>query len=105
MTTIDLLQRLNNTGLSVTEIAFIKTPTYPAVVYFIDPSGEGSDDENLINNYDIRLELYSQSVDKATEKLIEEDVLYDVEYDSVSGYINEQNLYYRFYTFSLSEKI
>lgn len=105
MTINDLISRIELTEFMNAEIAFLKTPTYPALIYFIDPSGEGSDDENLINSHKIRLELYQLKIDKAVEEKIQNEVLYDVEYDSDSGYINEEKLFYRYYYFSISEII
>lgn len=105
MTTSNLIERLKATGCKVAEIAFLKAPTYPAIVYFIDNSGRGDDDKNHIINVKVRLELYTQKIDKEVENLIGKNVLFDVEYESDSTYEDSQKEFIRYYEFSFIEKI
>jgi len=102
MTLAELNTLLKSTGYDVAYNHFSKTPTIPFITYSVSVSERGSDEKNLIEVLDVRVELYTDKKDLAAESKVK-DVLNFVEFDNDETYINDENLYLNAYEFSITQ--
>jgi hypothetical protein len=103
---LDIKKLLESTGMKVIKVMFIKPPQLPYLIYLESISKQGSDYKNNISDRNITVELYSNKIDEASEKLVE-DLLDDnfIEYLKSRIWVDSEKLFQTIYEFSLYEKI
>lgn len=111
MTTLDdVLRRLATLGLPVAFREFKDTkknpaPEPPFAVYLAQERQRGSDDKNRLREVSASIELYTdRAPDAALEKRIEEEVLFDVEFDKYQAEIKTENVVQTAYDFEILQK-
>lgn len=96
---------LEQTGLKVGEVAFLKPPALPYIILLENTEELGSDNKNNIVERDITLEFYSEKISKEKEKVIE-SILKEklIKFKKERVYIDSQKVFETIYAFSLYEK-
>ncbi|NFF80436.1 hypothetical protein FDA09_11805 [Clostridium botulinum] len=102
---LDIKKWLETTELKVAETCFKKPPMLPYVVFTSNDNIAGADLKSCISNRDIIIELYSDSINRAKEKLIE-DLLKEksIEFNKNRTWIDSEKIFQTMYDFSLYEK-
>ncbi len=97
---------LNAAGITYTAGSFRKPPVSTYAVYFDDIEVRGADEINLIEEHDVKIELYEYSKDIESERKIEK--IFNskaVPYTKQSRFwIQEEQLYQVIYEFNYIKK-
>ncbi|WP_294167779.1 hypothetical protein [uncultured Clostridium sp.] len=102
---LDVKGLLEQTGLKVGEVAFLKPPALPYIIILEDKEELGADQLNNIIKRDINIELYSEKINKPKEEEIESLLkTKSIKYKSERVYIDSQKIFETIYTFSIYEK-
>lgn len=102
---LEIKEWLETTGLKVAETCFKKPPALPYIVFTSIDNNGGADLQNCISNRDINIELYSDIINRKTEKLIE-DMLNEkvIEFTKSRTWIDSEKFFQTVYDFNLYEK-
>ena len=106
-----ILQRAARIGLPIAKNEFVNTKQHPApdppfICYLTSEKHRGSDDRNRIREYSASLELYTDRKENPElERRIEEEVLFDVEFDKFQESIKDENMVQTAYEFATVEKL
>lgn len=105
---MDLKELLSGIGINAKELRFLKSPTYPYVVFTDDISVDGSDNmKRIIIEHTASIELYTTSInqDEASTK-IEELILnnLNVSFSRRREWIDEESHFLTTYSFTFLEK-
>jgi len=94
---LDIKPWLEITGYKVAEERFLKPPAFPYIIFT---------EEINISGADNKIELYSEKIDKISEKKIE-DLLNGkaIEFKKDRTWIESEKFFQTVYDFSLTEKI
>lgn len=79
-------------------------PEPPFIVWLREEHGRGADHLNNILEIDGSIELYTEDIDLPLEKKIENDVLFDIEYEKEQAYIQSENMWQTSFDFTIVEK-
>ena len=111
MTTFkEIINRLEGIGLPVAHMEFKDTkrkpaPDPPFACYLVTERQRGSDQRNLIKEFDGSIELYTdRDPDPEQESKIEEYVLFDLEFEKEQVKIDAENMVMTSYDFTLVQK-
>lgn len=93
MTLQEFEQKLKNTELPVSYRKFKKpNPVLPVVVWFVgEERHRGADYENMITEYDIIVELYSDRKDLKNESKLD-DILSEFDFVKYESYIEDESM-------------
>ena len=96
---------LETTGLKVAEERFLKPPPLPHIIFTEYNDIGGADDKNCIASRDISVELYSLTVDRISESLIE-NLLNQKAINYTKGrlWIDTEMMFETVFDFTLTEK-
>lgn len=107
-----IINRAKALGLPLAKDAFRETkenplPEPPYLVYIVpQENGRGGDDIILVKEILASLELYTdKTADGSIEKLIEEQVFYDLEYQKFQTTIENEDMVQTAYEFTIYEKV
>lgn len=107
-----IINRAKALGLPLAKDAFRDTkesplPEPPYLVYIVpQENGRGGDDIILVKEILASLELYTdKTADGSIEKLIEEQVFYDLEYQKFQTTIENEDMVQTAYEFTIYEKV
>lgn len=102
---LDVKNLLEQTGLKVGEVAFLKPPALPYIIILEDKEELGSDKVNNIINRDITIELYSEKINKEKEESIEKLLKSkSLKFKKERVYVDSEKIFETIYTFSIYEK-
>jgi len=103
---LDIKPWLEITGYKVAEERFLKPPAFPYIIFTEEINISGADNKNYIAGRSIGIELYSEKIDKISEKKIE-DLLNGkaIEFKKDRTWIESEKFFQTVYDFSLTEKI
>lgn len=105
-----IIQRAEATGLPVAHNEFVSTkqkpaPDPPFICWLSSERQRGSDDKNRIREIAASIELYTdRKEDPELEKRIENEVLFDVEFQKIQAKIEEENMVQTAYDFTITQK-
>lgn len=112
MTTFEtILQRAEGLGLPFAHMQFIPTnknpaPDPPFLVWLSEEQQRGDDTRNRIRQIEGSLELYTEKrADPNLEKRIEEEILFDVEFQKYQAQIQSEDMVQTAYDFTITQKI
>lgn len=107
-----IINRAKALGLPIAKDAFRETkesplPEPPYIVYIVpQENGRGGDDIVLVKEIFAALELYTdKAADGSLEKLIEEKVFYDFDYQKYQTTIESEDMVQTAYEFTVYEKV
>ncbi|WP_373205210.1 hypothetical protein [Clostridium tertium] len=102
---LDVKKLLEQTGLKVGEVAFLKPQALPYIIILENKEELGADYLNNITNRDINIELYSEKINKEKEVAIENLLKSkSLKFKKERVYIDSQKIFETIYTFSIYEK-
>ena len=111
MTTFEtVLKRAEGLNLPFAHMQFIPTnktpvPDPPFLVWLAEEQQRGDDTRNRIRQIDGSLELYTEKkADPDLEKRIEEEVLFDVEFQKYQAQIPNEDTVQTAYDFTITQK-
>lgn len=105
-----IIKRAEATGLPVAHIEFKDTKQKPApgppfLIYLSSEKQRGSDDKNRIREIRGSIELYTdRKPAPELEAKVEEEVLFDVDFEKYQTPIREENMIQTAYDFNLTQK-
>lgn len=105
-----IISRAESLGLPIAEYEFKATkknpaPDPPFLIYFSSERQSGTDEKNRIRTITGSLELYTdRKRDPKLETLIEENVLFDIEFQKATVPIQTENMYQAAYDFTVVQK-
>lgn len=102
---INLKTWLEATGLKVAEDKFIKPPVLPYIVFSAVEGVYGADNSNLLNRRQVTIELYSDLINPAAEKFVED--LLDaktVNYSKGREWFASESFFQTAYDFEITER-
>lgn len=103
--TFEILKALlKTTGYDVAYSKSSTAPTIPFITYTATAGERGSDEKNLIEELNARVELYTNKKDLVAERKVK-DVLNFTEFDNDETYIDTEKMYMNVYTFMITQKI
>lgn len=107
-----IIKRTESLGLPITKDAFRETretplPEPPYLVYITPQiNGRGGDDVILVHEIFAALELYTdKAANGELEKLIEEKVFFDTDYQKYQDTIEDEDMVQTAYEFTIYEKV
>lgn len=105
---MDIKSWIEKTGINAKELRFLKSPSYPYIVFVDDILVRGSDDMmKIITEHTTSIELYTKTInqDEASTK-IEELILNDlgVDFTRRREWIEEESHFLTVYNFEFLEK-
>lgn len=111
MTTFEqILERAAGLNLPFAHMQFIPTnktpiPDPPFLIWLSDERQRGDDTRNRIRQIEGSLELYTEKrADPALEKRIEEEVLFDVEFQKYQAQVPNEDTIQTAYDFTITQK-
>lgn len=111
MTTFEqILERAARLGLPLAHMQFIPTnktpvPNPPFLIWLANERQRGDDTRNRIRQIEGSLEAYTEKrADPALEKRIEEEVLFDVEFQKYQAQIPNEDMIQTAYDFTITQK-
>ena len=104
MTIPQLITALKTTGYPVAYSNFKTAPTIPYITILVSAGERGADYVNLIEDMDVRVELYTDKKDLTAERKVK-DALSFTEFDNDETYIDGEDLFLNVYSFSITQKI
>ena len=105
-----IIQRTKAIGIPVAHIEFVDTkqkpaPEPPFICWLSTEKQRGSDDKNRIREISGSLELYTdRKEDPELESRIENEVLFDVEFQKYQAKIEDENMVQTAFDFNLTQK-
>ena len=105
-----IIQRAEATGLPVAHNEFVDTkqnpaPEPPFICWLSSEKQRGSDNKNRIREIAASLELYTdRKEDPELEARIENEVLYDIEFQKYQAKIEDENMVQTAYDFNITQK-
>ena len=107
-----IIKRAESLGLPIAKAAFRETretplPEPPYLVYITPQiNGRGGDDVILVHEIFAALELYTdKAANGELEKLIEEKVFFDTDYQKYQDTIEDEDMVQTAYEFTIYEKV
>lgn len=102
---LDVKNLLEQTGLKVGEVAFLKPPALPYIIILEDKEELGADKLNNIINRNLTAELYSEKINKEKEEEIEKLLKSKlIKFKKERVYVDSEKIFETIYTFSIYEK-
>ena len=102
---LDVKKLLEQTGLKIGEVAFLKPPALPYIIILEDKEELGADQLNNIINRNLTIEFYSEKINKEKEAEIENLLKSkSLKFKKERVYIDSQKIFETIYTFSIYEK-
>lgn len=95
----------NETKLPVAYHHFNEEPQFPYITYlFVDSNGLDADDATIYSNKNINIELYSETKDLASEKLVESFLnANEIPFYAHEEYIPDEKMYMNVYEITIGE--
>lgn len=94
------------TGLEVAETAFKNPPKLPYIIFTMEENVSGADAVDNISNRDITVELYSDTINRDKEKLIENMLNENsISYSKNRMWLDTEKMFQTAYDFNLYEKM
>lgn len=96
----------SNTNMKANEDCFRSPPGFPYLVFIDDTKYTGADNKNYIANRSIRVEMYSDKINKTAEQKVE-SLLNEkaVEFKRDRTWIDSQSFFMTVFEFNLVEKL
>ena len=102
---LDVKKLLEQTGLKIGEVAFLKPPALPYIIILDDKEELGADQLNNIINRNLTIEFYSEKINEGKEVEIESLLKSkSLKFKKERVYIDSQKIFETIYTFSIYEK-
>lgn len=106
----EIIKRAETLGLPIAEYEFRATksnppPAPPFIVYLSTEEQRGTDEKNRIRQISGSIELYTdRKADHVLERRIEDEVLFDVEFQKYGAPIPDEDTYQTAYEFTIVQK-
>ena len=97
----------NGTNFKWKELRYIKVPSLPYNIFIDETVFRGADNLNNIIEHNITLEHYSETIDEANEKIIEDFLnIEELHFEKDREWLNDEELYVTVYTIeTILEKV
>jgi hypothetical protein len=102
---LDIQTWLETTEIPVKKLRFLKSPSFPYIVWLESSETRGADDKNLIKSRNITVELYFETEDGAE---IQVETLLNalpVEFSKETVWLTDEKMFETIYNFELEEKL
>ena len=105
LTVLDIQTWLETTEIPVKKLRFLKSPSFPYIVWLESSETRGADSRNLIISRDIAVELYFETEDGAEANIETLLNALPVEFSKETVWLTDEKMFETIYNFELEEKL